>query len=333
MPGVAALARLSATLVSLYPGQSDARALADRAGLNLGNIDLSGPPRVYLWNVVKEAANTGRLAGLLGVALEDYPGHPDLLRAQDDDYDRLTAPVPEPVLPASRWQPGLSMARAEKLMGSVSTFLPVSFLALGAERARSVARVILPDLSTGSGFLVARNLLVTNHHVLPDAETARSARVQFNFQESSTGQPEQIEELGLDPDSVFLSSPMDGGHDYAVVQVAGTPNDRWGALPLAEAGPAVGSRVMIVQHPEGGFKKIALYNNLVTYSDDDVVQYYTDTLPGSSGSPVLDQTWRVVAVHHAGGDLVEPASGRRVFRNEGITIARIVTAMKEAGVL
>jgi V8-like Glu-specific endopeptidase len=219
------------------------------------------------------------------------------------------------------------MARAEKLMGATSTFLPISFLAVGMERSRSVARVMLPGLSTGTGFLLDGDLLVTNHHVIPDAPTARAARIQLNVQESGAGRPEEIDEYGLDPESAFVTSPMTGGHDYTVVRVAGAPTARWGALPLSTAGTAVGSRVMIVQHPEGGFKKVALHNNLVTYVDDDVIQYLTDTLPGSSGSPVFDSAWTVVGVHHAGGELVEPGTGRRVFRNEGIAIARVAEAV------
>lgn len=328
MPDVEAMVRLSSTLVGLYPGLTDARVLAEKAGLNVGNVDLSGPPRVFVWNVVSEARRVDRLDALIRAALDDYPDQPNLLQAQNDAYDQLTSAMSEPPLPDDRWRPRLSLPRAEKLMSSMSTFLPVSFLTLGAERSRSVARVMLPDLTTGTGFLVADDLLVTNHHVLPDVDAARAARVQFNVQESATGHPEQVEEYALDPESAFTTSPMAGGHDFTVVRVSGAPTRRWGSLPLSSSGVDVGSRVMIVQHPEGGFKKVALHNNLVTYVDDDVVQYMTDTLPGSSGSPVFDSTWRVVGLHHAGGDLVEPRSGTRVFRNEGIVIARVAQALE-----
>jgi V8-like Glu-specific endopeptidase len=331
VPDVGGLNRLSSVLIGLYPGVADTRALADRAGLRLGNIDLSGPPRVFVWNVVREANLTGRLDRLIDTALEDYPDQPDLVDAREQHYDRLPAPVASPALPPDRWRPRLGPAQVEKLMGATSTFLPVSFLALGLERSRAVARVVLPDLSTGTGFLVDGNRLVTNHHVLPDAATARTARLQLNVQESSTGRPEPVTEVGLDPDAAFVTSPLEGGHDYTIVAVAEDVVAEWGALPLHPDGTVVGGRVVIVQHPEGGFKKIALQNNLVTYVDEDVLQYLTDTLPGSSGSPVFDQSWRVVGLHHAGGDVLEPRSGRTVFRNEGIQIRHVLTALEQLG--
>jgi len=328
MPDVSSLARLSSTLIGLYPSISDARSLAERAELNLGNIDMSGPPRVYMWNIVKEADKTMALGRLLAVGLEDYPDHPNLVLARDDDYGNLTSPVDEPSLSSDRWQPKLSNARAEKIMGSTSTFLPISFLAVGMNRARAVGRVLLSDLGTGTGFLVDGDLLVTNHHVIPDEAAARGARIQFNFQESERGTPEQIDEYVLDPDAAFATSPVDDGHDFTIVKVSGGPSEKWGSLPLSTTGVTVGSRVMIVQHPGGNFKKIALHNNLVTFANENILQYLTDTMPGSSGSPVFDQSWGVVGVHHAGGELAEPVSGRTVFRNEGIDIRRVVEVLE-----
>lgn len=329
MPDVGNLTRLSWTLISLFPSQGDARALAERAELNTGNIDLGGPPRVYMWNIVQEASKTGVLERLVDAALQSYPDHPDLVDVRNNEYAKLTAPIESPGLSGDQWQPRLGIDRAEKIMGATSTFLPISFLEIGVARSRSVARIVLPDLSTGTGFLVAGNLLVTNHHVIPDVETARGARVQFNFQESSSGRPEDIEEFVLDPDSAFRTSPMEGGDDYTIVRLADDANTNWGALPLGTSAVAVGDRVMIVQHPEGGFKKLALHHNVVTYADDRLLQYFTDTLPGSSGSPVFDHAWRVVGLHHAGGDIPEPGAGRIVFRNEGISIGRLVHDLDE----
>ena len=84
---------------------------------------------------------------------------------------------------------------------------------------------------------------------------------------------------------------------------------------------------MIVQHPEGGLKQIAVTNNHVIGLTGDRVQYSTHTLPGSSGSPVFDDRWRVVAIHRGGGTLVKDATGRRVYANEGILGARMKAAL------
>jgi V8-like Glu-specific endopeptidase len=67
--------------------------------------------------------------------------------------------------------------------------------------------------------------------------------------------------------------------------------------------------------------------NRVEYVDDRLVQYTTDTLPGSSGAPVFDWQWRLVALHHSGGDLREPETGEEHFRNEGILLRAILAAV------
>ena len=48
---------------------------------------------------------------------------------------------------------------------------------------------------------------------------------------------------------------------------------------------------------------------------DDLVQYSTDTEPGSSGSPVFNQDWEIVGLHHRGGGLAGP-DGKKYFTNE-----------------
>jgi len=60
------------------------------------------------------------------------------------------------------------------------------------------------------------------------------------------------------------------------------------------------------------------------------VQYLTDTLPGSSGSPVFDKDWRLVALHHSGGWIPEPGSRDRVFRNQGIHVDRVIEVLNQA---
>ena len=60
------------------------------------------------------------------------------------------------------------------------------------------------------------------------------------------------------------------------------------------------------------------------------VQYLTDTLPGSSGSPVFDKDWRLVALHHSGGWITEPGSKETFYRNEGIHVDRVGEVLRAA---
>jgi V8-like Glu-specific endopeptidase len=74
----------------------------------------------------------------------------------------------------------------------------------------------------------------------------------------------------------------------------------------------------------GQHKQISLQNNFVQYVGGNVMQYITSTLNGSSGSPVFNDGWEVLALHHAGGNIPEPTTQQRYFRNEGILVTSIL---------
>jgi V8-like Glu-specific endopeptidase len=123
----------------------------------------------------------------------------------------------------------------------------------------------------------------------------------------------------LDPSSLRISVAL----DYALIAVHETaeqpPIESWGSLTLArDAEPRAGDHVVIVQHPQGGPKQIALTANQVVNVYEHRLQYTTDTLSGSSGSPVFNDDWEVIAIHHRGGNLVSNSRGDRRFVNEGI---------------
>jgi V8-like Glu-specific endopeptidase len=96
---------------------------------------------------------------------------------------------------------------------------------------------------------------------------------------------------------------------------------------------AAGDRVNIIQHPGGGPKQLAFFHNVVAFADDSRIQYLTDTLPGSSGSPVFDKDWRLVGLHHSGGWLPEPGSKQTYYRNEGININVVLKGLEAANLL
>ena len=114
-----------------------------------------------------------------------------------------------------------------------------------------------------------------------------------------------------------------------------------------------GFPVNIIQHPLGERKKISMHNsNLVDISDDqddsDFCYYTTDTLKVSSGSPVFNKDWEVIALHRCGvpemeGEQVKLLDDRLITKdkmhlydkeirwvsNQGIRITSILKKFRE----
>ncbi len=195
-----------------------------------------------------------------------------------------------------------------------ANFLKSIFLELGVKRAQSVCRIVT-DMSYGSGSLVAsRNFVMTNNHVIPDFATAQASVAEFDYDEDNI-----LYTVNLDPDAFFMTSK---DLDFTIIACDPSP------LPLdIEAIPLLSNpmtitrkeRVNIIQHPKGRSKELSLHDNKVTYIYNKVIRYTADTEPGSSGSPVFNDDWELVALHHAGWSEVEGEA-----TNEGIRISAIV---------
>jgi endonuclease G len=274
--------------------------------------------------------------------------HGGMARADDPvrvatRIDRLSHQYPDvrPVDPAAivRGDESAMTAAGAILERIVLTddLLGVGYLECGVVAARAVGRVNIRDergrlVGYGTGSLVAPGLLLTNHHVLPDAPTAGFSGIEFNYQDGSDGLPLAIVSFGFDPDTLYLSDPE---LDFALVAVRATPADLapFGTNQLigSEGKAIVGDFVTIVQHPLGGKKQVALRENRVVDVLDLFLHYATDTQPGSSGSPVFNDQWEIVALHHAG----VPAPGHTELGgivNEGLRVSRLISYLKNLNV-
>lgn len=207
----------------------------------------------------------------------------------------------------------------EKIVGE-NTLRNISFLKRALEVSRAVALVDAGEW-VGTGFMINSKLLMTNSHVLPSRETAAGTVFRFNYQLTFDGMEEEAKTYTAVAGGVFQTNR---DLDYSIVEIEGVPGDDWAVAPISTDIPSNGNRVNIIQHPAGLPKQISFQNNFVEYSDQRIVQYLTSTLNGSSGSPVFDDQWKVVALHHAGGMIQEPKTNAVYFRNEGIAMSAII---------
>lgn len=241
----------------------------------------------------------------------------------------------------------------EQILGR-NMLMPIGYLEAGWRASRSVGRIVIVGadgsrVGYGTGFLIGPRALLTNHHVLPDRATARASRVEFGYQRDADGALSAGTPAALAPDSLFLTSSEDA-LDFTIVALAEEPPGL-GYHPLIAADVPIqaGESVTIVQHPRGEPKQIALRENQVIRlpgEGDPFLHYQTSTLPGSSGSPVFNDAWEVIALHHSGkpatdaqgrvlnrdGGLWEPSMGPdriRWIANEGIRVPAIADAIRQ----
>ena len=210
----------------------------------------------------------------------------------------------------------------EKILG-VNNLKQISWIERGLQLSKSVCRILTPG-GLGTGFLIAPDLLMTNHHVIRSLGMATQSVVEFNYQQDFEGNPMPTCRYRLDKGR-FHSNPA---LDYTIVGVLPDPDkpglESWGhTFVNPHADPVPGEHVAIIQHPNGGLKQIVLTANQVVNLWEHRLQYTTDTMPGSSGSPVFNDLWQVIAIHHAGGQLQVNAKGDKRFVNEGILMSAI----------
>jgi V8-like Glu-specific endopeptidase len=220
--------------------------------------------------------------------------------------------------------------RLEKVIGGQSNLLKINWLEKALRSAKAVCRVVCEDGNMGTGFLTQDGYIFTNNHVLQDKNTADAARIEFNYEMDSSGSIKTRSSYKLD-NTDFICSPPDE-FDFARVRVKDNPSNplsQWGFVEFdVSAIPTIAESVTIIQHPKGEDKQIALNANEVVSVWDRHIFYTTDTEPGSSGSPVFNKEWKVVAIHHAGktdaeGGVQINAKGDRKGANRGILFEKI----------
>ena len=206
-----------------------------------------------------------------------------------------------------------------------------------------------------TGFLITDDVMLTNHHVFAKATECRGCGIQFGY-EKRDGRLSPGTVFLLDPTVLFYASK---DLDFAIVGVRALAVDGVTAIGqfksltlIPTTGKVlVGQPISIIQYPEGGPKKYGVRDNellLAPTEEDRYLQYTTDTLPGSSGSPAFNKDWEVVALHHSGVPEIKngtimtiagtpwqrgmPDDDIHWVANEGVRVSRICAHLRTASV-
>jgi len=211
-------------------------------------------------------------------------------------------------------------AQLQRLIGPQG-FENLEWYRKGLERAGSVAAITERlGLRFGTGFAVRAEdfgvasgnevLLLTNFHVLNSAGLGGRkdfGNVEVIFEAIAE------EKLTYSVREAVAESSADDGLDYALFRLKGAI-ERLRPLDISRYIAASDSRarVYVIGYPLGEAMQFSLQDNVLLDHEGAPsgrppnparrrVQYSASTEKGSSGSPVFDDRWDCIALHHAGG--------------------------------
>lgn len=194
-----------------------------------------------------------------------------------------------------------------------------AFMEAGVKAAPAVLKLKVPGFQNGqprklltgqpmnflgTGWLLTPSLVMTNHHVINARKDGEANASEADLQLQAKGTQALLD---FDVDEMEAGSTIqvtaleawEPGLDYAIIRVPDTGRSplRYTTQMLTYNNEPI--PVNIIQHPGGRGKRYAIRNNLVSSSTANELRYFTDTEAGTSGSPVLNDQWEVVALHRA----------------------------------
>ncbi len=212
---------------------------------------------------------------------------------------------------------------------------------MGLDRAAGVAQICdRAGNGCGSGFLIRgadvhpsieqKWVVVTNAHVIsndlaeqssmPAALPADEVRIRFEAKDPNKE---------FEVDKILFSSPRTE-LDCTILSLQSLVEHE-NPYPIAKRLPLVGKnqRVYVIGHPRGGGLCYSIDDNLLLDHEKPKVHYRAPTEGGSSGSPVFNQQWDLLALHHAGGMNMERLNGKAGTypANEGLYFQNILDAV------
>ena len=173
-------------------------------------------------------------------------------------------------------------------------------------------------------------LLLTNAHVIRDEDSqvsialpAEKAVLKFELWKDGDSPEFKVRKLlwssppqWLDATLLRPTPAIEGVEPIPVTNI----------LPLADGQ----QRAYIIGHPQGRKLSFSIHDNHLLDYDDRRLHYRSPTEPGSSGSPVLNDQWELIGLHHSGTQYMPRLHGKdgTYPANEGIWVQAIIRELQ-----
>ncbi|NBE79571.1 trypsin-like serine peptidase [Micromonospora rubida] len=180
-------------------------------------------------------------------------------------------------------------------------------------RGQAAAKLLISGGGSCTTWRVGNtNRMLTNKHCFSTQAAVSGSEMQFNYQCATCGGSNPG--AGTKVSGATLYKVSSGGSsdlDYTLYSVNNFANIQgFGTLYLATTATTTGTRIYIPGHGDGSPKRLSIYEDTQNGTTCSVknanyntsnISYSCDTSGGNSGSPVLNASHRVVALHHLGG--------------------------------
>lgn len=286
--------------------------------LRLNQIASSQATKVAADDLIEHFEEGGDITELILALAKDRPNNPDVQilmgRLQGFLQQRWLL---DPDLPATEEQPFDLPEDYDDLQLESLIPRPLSYethvqtLRQGLKLADAVCKVSFTDRgTTGTGVLVAPDLVLTNYHVLTrerlDApqlqERARTAQFEFELVSQEDNQNSTI--LAVNTSSPLMAHSPIAKLDYALLRVEPKiASIEVQPVQITHPGPLItrGGELNVLHHPQGKSMEVSLSASGVVQTDNtqNRIWYVNRTHDGSSGAPCFTRDWQFVALHHA----------------------------------
>lgn len=295
--------------------------VADHFEFRLDEIANSQATRIAIDNLIEYFEEKGDLSKLILALDWSRPNNPEvkklMARLQKSVAQRLLLDFSETEeidqtfeLPSFYHDPQLESFLPRPL----SYEADLGTLRRGLQLADGVCKIAFSDRpSTGTGILIAPDLILTNYHNLspqavadPSQLAAIAQTILFEF-----GFISQEQEIPASPntflparnEAILACSPPDR-LDYVLLRVEPkiVMTNYIKPIPIASPFPSLNPQdgLNLLHHPQGNVMQISLSASGVVQKDirRGRVWYVNRTQGGSSGSPCFNENWQLVALHH-----------------------------------